>query len=264
MPLHVGTSGWQYRDWRRTLLPALACQHVTGSPSTPHPSRPWRSNASFYRLPERSTFTHWAARVPPDERFARQGQPATSPTSGGCGSPAEPVTRPDEARRGTRRPAGAGPAATAADAAGRPGRSRRDAGLLSRRDAGRRRGPASVLVGGGRCRRGGGGCSKARGAALCWADRLGRPVVPLWRTAGWGYLRLHEGPAPPHVRRMARQALAHWVERVCDTFRRRRGTCSSTPTTMRVGRRCGTRSGSPAWQRPPAAEPSPVHPPWRT
>ena len=30
-------------------------------------------------------------------------------------------------------------------------------------------------------------------AALCWADRLGRPLTPLWRTADWGYLRFHEG-----------------------------------------------------------------------
>ena len=30
-------------------------------------------------------------------------------------------------------------------------------------------------------------------AALCWADRLGHPLAPLWRTADWGYLRLHEG-----------------------------------------------------------------------
>ena len=33
----------------------------------------------------------------------------------------------------------------------------------------------------------------ARDAALCWADRLGHPVSPLWRTAGWGYLRLPRG-----------------------------------------------------------------------
>ena len=28
-------------------------------------------------------------------------------------------------------------------------------------------------------------------AALCWADRLGRPVTPLWVTADFAYLRLH-------------------------------------------------------------------------
>jgi len=33
----------------------------------------------------------------------------------------------------------------------------------------------------------------ARNAALCWADRAGAAVTPLWRTADWGYLRFHEG-----------------------------------------------------------------------
>ena len=33
------------------------------------------------------------------------------------------------------------------------------------------------------------------GAALCWADQHSRPVTPLWRTAGWGYLRFHQGAA---------------------------------------------------------------------
>ncbi|MBA3489785.1 MAG: ISAs1 family transposase, partial [Longispora sp.] len=30
------------------------------------------------------------------------------------------------------------------------------------------------------------------GAALVWADRCSKPISPLWRTADWGYLRLHE------------------------------------------------------------------------
>jgi uncharacterized protein YecE (DUF72 family) len=51
------------------------------------------------------------------------------------------------------------------------------------------------------------------GAALCWADRRGRPVTPLWRTADWGYLRLHEGAAAPWPRYGAR-ALRSWVNRV--------------------------------------------------
>jgi uncharacterized protein YecE (DUF72 family) len=53
----------------------------------------------------------------------------------------------------------------------------------------------------------------SHGAALCWADRGSRPVTPLWRTADWGYLRLHEGATaePP---RYGRRALAHWVDRL--------------------------------------------------
>jgi uncharacterized protein YecE (DUF72 family) len=58
-----------------------------------------------------------------------------------------------------------------------------------------------------------------RGAALCWADRAGRPVTPLWRTADWGYLRFHEGvvsaegagdPWP----RYAGGCLREWADRV--------------------------------------------------
>jgi uncharacterized protein YecE (DUF72 family) len=55
------------------------------------------------------------------------------------------------------------------------------------------------------------------GAALCWADRCGRPITPLWRTAGWGYLRLHEGAAKPWPR-YGRAALASWVSRIADAW----------------------------------------------
>jgi uncharacterized protein YecE (DUF72 family) len=57
----------------------------------------------------------------------------------------------------------------------------------------------------------------ARGAALCWADRRGRPVTPLWRTASWGYLRMHEGAASPPPRYGAR-ALRSWAQRVADCW----------------------------------------------
>src|SRR4051812_50204984 len=65
----VGTSGWQYADWRGRLYPAKL------------PQRRWLErhaevfatvelNAPFYRLPERSTFVAWAERTPPDYVFA--------------------------------------------------------------------------------------------------------------------------------------------------------------------------------------------------
>ena len=57
----------------------------------------------------------------------------------------------------------------------------------------------------------------SRDAALCWADRLGHPVSPLWRTAGWGYLRFHEGAAQPWPR-YGRQALRSWADRIQDTW----------------------------------------------
>jgi uncharacterized protein YecE (DUF72 family) len=52
-----------------------------------------------------------------------------------------------------------------------------------------------------------------RRAALCWADRLGRPQNPLWRTAGWGYLRLHEGRATPRPS-YGEASLRTWARRV--------------------------------------------------
>jgi uncharacterized protein YecE (DUF72 family) len=55
------------------------------------------------------------------------------------------------------------------------------------------------------------------GAALCWADRLGRPITPLWRTADWGYLRFHEGAAEPWPRYGA-QALHSWAQRTAETW----------------------------------------------
>lgn len=55
------------------------------------------------------------------------------------------------------------------------------------------------------------------GAALCLADRLSRHVAPVWRTADWGYLRLHEGRADPWPH-YGRQALASWVERLAECW----------------------------------------------
>ena len=52
-----------------------------------------------------------------------------------------------------------------------------------------------------------------RQAALCWADRLGRPATPLWRTADWGYLRMHEGTTSPRPS-YGRTALATWLDRL--------------------------------------------------
>ena len=50
-------------------------------------------------------------------------------------------------------------------------------------------------------------------AALCWADRRGRPVTPLWRTAGWVYLRMHEGAAQPWPE-YGEAALWTWARRI--------------------------------------------------
>ncbi|MFD0853080.1 DUF72 domain-containing protein, partial [Actinomadura adrarensis] len=63
MPLYVGTSGWQYADWRDVLYPKGV------------PQRLWleryaevfptvENNGAFYRLPKRETFESWRDRTP--------------------------------------------------------------------------------------------------------------------------------------------------------------------------------------------------------
>jgi uncharacterized protein YecE (DUF72 family) len=58
-----------------------------------------------------------------------------------------------------------------------------------------------------------------RKAALCLADRGSRPITPLWRTAEWGYLRMHEGRAQPHPR-YGRAALQTWAGRISEVWPR--------------------------------------------
>jgi uncharacterized protein YecE (DUF72 family) len=57
----------------------------------------------------------------------------------------------------------------------------------------------------------------AHDAALCLADRRGRPITPLWRTATWGYLRFHEGTAQPWPR-YGPQALRSWAARLSEAW----------------------------------------------
>lgn len=55
-----------------------------------------------------------------------------------------------------------------------------------------------------------------RGAALCLADSP-RRKTPVWRTAGWGYVRLHEGRAAPHPC-YGRHALGTWASRLAELW----------------------------------------------
>ena len=50
-------------------------------------------------------------------------------------------------------------------------------------------------------------------AAFVMADRRSRPITPLWSSAGWIYLRLHEGRATPRPC-YGRSALRSWVGRL--------------------------------------------------
>ncbi len=195
MPVLVGTSGWQYRDWRGGMYPAGVAQrrwleHYATQYLTVE------NNSSFYRLPAAETFAGWRERTPPDFVMAVKASRYLTHVRR-LRDPAEPVARFLAAAGGLGVKLGPvvlqlPPSLTAEPAlldaclrcfrtapGGRPLR----VAVEPRHESWWTEEVRQILT--------------AHDAALCWADRLGRPVTPLWRTAGWGYLRLHEGAGDP-------------------------------------------------------------------
>jgi uncharacterized protein YecE (DUF72 family) len=202
----AGTSGWQYRDWRGVFYPADV------------PQRRWleyyaqqfatvENNGTFYRLPARETFASWRERVTDDfvmtvkaSRYlthVRRLRDPAGPVSrllegaGGLGDRLGPVLLqlPPDLR--------AVPQLLAECLRQFPPAVR--VAVEPRHDSWWTDEVRDVLT--------------AANAALCWADRKGSAVTPLWRTADWGYLRLHEGDGAPWPG--YRQAtLSTWAERI--------------------------------------------------
>jgi uncharacterized protein YecE (DUF72 family) len=218
MPLLIGTSGWQYRDWRGGLYPeGLAQRRWLEHYATQYLTV--ENNNSFYRLPAAQTFAGWRARTPGDFVMAVKASRYLTHIKR-LRDPAEPVARllGVAANLGPK----LGPIllqlpptlAAAPDAL--------DACLGEFRAAG-------LACGYGRLRiavepRHASWWTPevrqvltAHEAALCWADRGETPITPLWRTAGWGYLRFHEGTAQPWPKYHS-QALAAWLGRVRDAW----------------------------------------------
>jgi uncharacterized protein YecE (DUF72 family) len=218
MPTLIGTSGWQYRDWRGPLYPPGL------------PQRRWlecyaghyltvENNNSFYRLPARETFAGWRQRTPDDFVMAVKASRYLTHVRR-LRDPAEPVARLLGAAAGLG--SRLGPVLLQL-----PPTLRADAGLL---DACLKAFSAAAAAAGlprprlsveprhetwwtGATRQ----VLASHDAALCWADRRGRPVTPLWRTASWGYLRFHEGTARPWPR-YGPQALGSWVARLAASW----------------------------------------------
>ncbi|MEH0936208.1 DUF72 domain-containing protein [Micromonospora psammae] len=206
----LGTSGWQYRDWRDRFYPPklpqrLWLEHFATRFATVE------VNNAFYRLPERDTFAAWRARTPPDFCVAVKMSRYLTHIKR-LREPAEPVAR--FLGRATALGDRLGPVLVQL-----PPNLPADPAAL---DATLRLFPAEVRVAveprheswwSPEVRR----VLERRRAALVWADRLGRPVAPLWRTTDFGYLRLHEGRARPWPR-YGRTALASWVRRLSAAF----------------------------------------------
>src|SRR5215213_7991868 len=65
----IGTSGWQYRDWRGRFYPQKLPQRLWLEHYAEHFATV-ESNNAFYRLPELETFQKWHQRTPADFRWA--------------------------------------------------------------------------------------------------------------------------------------------------------------------------------------------------
>jgi uncharacterized protein YecE (DUF72 family) len=202
----LGTSGWQYRDWRGRFYPADLPQ----ARWLEHYARHFRTvevNNSFYRLPAATTFEGWARRTPDDFVFVVKASRYLTHVKRLTDSEPAVDLFMDRARA-------LGPKLGPVLGQLPPNlqvSADRLAAVLERfsahgaRVAVEPRHPTwfvdevyEVL---GRY-----------GAALSLTDRHNRrgPIVP---TADWTYLRMHEGTAHPHPR-YGDRALASWVDAI--------------------------------------------------
>jgi uncharacterized protein YecE (DUF72 family) len=209
MVVEIGTSGWQYRDWKRALY--LGVPQRAWLERYAETFRTVEVNNAFYRLPERSTFAGWRQRTPDDFVVAVKASRYLTHIKR-LVDPAEPVQRLMD------RAAGLG------DKLGPvllqlPPSLRVDVALLDdclaafprhvqvavepRHSSWWTDEVAQTLA--------------AHNATLCWADRRSRAITPLWRTADWGYLRMHEGAAADRPR-YGERALRHWAERIAEAW----------------------------------------------
>ena len=209
MPVLVGTSGWQYRDWRGRFYPERLAQSRW---LEQYASRfaTVESNNAFYRLPEANTFAAWSDRTPPDFVMAVKASRFLTHVKR-LRDPSEPVARflGHAAYLGGK----LGPVLLQL-----PPSLRADAGLL---DATLECFPAGVRVAVEPRHQSWFSDQilellRERGAAMCLTDRA-RRRSPVWRTAAWTYLRFHEGTGTPRPC-YGRQALATWAEALAETW----------------------------------------------
>jgi uncharacterized protein YecE (DUF72 family) len=181
--LRIGTCGWQYRHWRGVLYPP----GLPASRWLEHYAARFavvEVDSSFYRLPRPEVTAGWARRTPPGFEMAAKASRYLTHVRR-LRDPAQPVGRMTAAfaplgdRMGpllVQLPPGlpADPPALAAVLDLLPPGLR--AAVEPRHDSWSTPEVTALL--------------RARGAALCVADRGGPPAVPA-PTAPWGYVRFH-------------------------------------------------------------------------
>jgi uncharacterized protein YecE (DUF72 family) len=91
MPLLVGTSGWQYAQWRGGLYPS----ELASSAWLAHYGEAFQTvevDSAFYRLPATETFAAWARQTPDDFVMAVKASRFLTHVKR-LKDPAEPVAR---------------------------------------------------------------------------------------------------------------------------------------------------------------------------
>ncbi|WP_199035302.1 DUF72 domain-containing protein [Glycomyces salinus] len=213
MTVFVGTSGWQYKDWRGVLYPERLAQrrwleHYSSRFATVE------NNGTFYRLPKPKTFTSWRSEVPEGFSMAVKASRFLTHIKR-LKDPEEPVQRLMGAVDGLVDRLGpillqlppnlkADPDLLSACLDRFPERAR--VAVEARHESWWTDEVRSVL--------------SDHDAALCWADTRSREQTPPWRTASWGYLRLHEGTAEPATQ-YGDRALNTWCGRLDDRLPKR-------------------------------------------
>ncbi len=208
--IYVGTSGWQYKDWRPAFYPPKL------------PLRTWLSyfaerfqvvevNNSFYQLPTHETVRRWAEATPPDFLFAMKMTRYVTHIKR-LKDPKEPVERFVDVA--TELGPKLGPVLLQL-----PPSLQRDLPSLGatleafppsirvavefRHDSWYGRETQQML--------------SEHHAALCIADRKGHVRPPMDQTTEWGYVRLHEGTAWPNPC-YGDAALQAWADRIMDRW----------------------------------------------
>jgi uncharacterized protein YecE (DUF72 family) len=211
MGVIIGTSGWQYADWRGRFYPRGLAQREWLT----YYSERFQSvevNNVFYRLPEKGTFEHWATATPDDFQFSLKASRYLTHVLR-LKKPTEPV------RRLLARSSGLdhkmGPILLQL-----PANFRADPKLLA---STLRRFPANVRVAFEPRHESWytdqvAAILKEHRVALCLSDDPQRRS-PLWRTTDWGYVRMHEGRASP-APCYGRTALATWAGRIAGLWDR--------------------------------------------
>lgn len=209
MTLYAGTSGWQYRHWKDSFYPSDL------------PQKQWLSyyserfptvevNNTFYRLPERKTFESWRDATREDflmtvkaSRFLTHNKRLKDPE--------QPVRKLLEAAGGLERKLGPILLQLPPNFEAAPGRLEQALDAIPshvrvavefRNDSWYTDEVREVL--------------QRHNAALSLVDRDGRTLGPVWKTASWGYLRLHNGDS--EWWRYSHGRLEHWVWLLSQTF----------------------------------------------